>query len=245
MNQISLFSPISSYAPRPRLSIAEPTRVPQTADSITFLLACSRCPARGTSWALMGLPALNHARPFASLARISISTPESAAYGIRGKYGRTHTDNQPHGGAASRMVGPPRLVRHQPAGNAIRTGNLLRHVRRRAAHADGRFRQTDGIIQPGHALPVPRTHAHRSAHHHRGCRPGIAGTAGPLAVSAHPFRAFAGCAARRRRARRRFRYDFQQARPNGAAAAGAFRRFGGGAKKGASSQPCDSFDNRK
>src|SRR5271163_3016344 len=243
MNQISLFSPISSYAPRPRLSIAEPTRVPQTADSISFLFAWSRRPARRMSLASIGLRALNHARPFVSLARISISILVSAAYGIRGNYGQTHTHNQPHYGTASRMVGPPRLVRYQPAGNAFRAGNLLRRVYRRTAHAHGRFRQTHGIIQPGYAFPIPRPHAHRSAHHHRGRGPGIAGTAGPLAVSAHPFRALAGCAARRWRARGGLRYDLQQAGPNGAAAAGAFRRSGGGAKKGAGSQSCDSFDH--
>jgi hypothetical protein len=53
--------------------MAEPTEVPPAADSITFLSAKGRRRACATSFALLGLHALNHARPFVSLARISIS----------------------------------------------------------------------------------------------------------------------------------------------------------------------------
>ena len=75
------------------------------------------------------------------------------------------------------MVGPQGLVRHQSAGDAVRAGDLFRDV----SSASGPCRYSDFVkrlelIQPRHPLPVPRPHATRSAHHHRGYRPAIAGS---------------------------------------------------------------------
>ena len=112
------------------------------------------------------------------------------------------------------MVGPQKLAGHKPAGHACRARDLLRHVRGRTAHAAVRFCEPAGIIQPGYAFPIARTHADRPAHRHCGHRSAIAGSAGALAVSTHPFRAFARCASRRWRARCGIRHDFQQAGSN-------------------------------